>query len=698
MTNQNLLIEIGCEELPAKLQPVLAESFKNQFDELLSAHNIPRQGPIRWYVSPRHLALFVEGLQTAQAAKTVELWGPPAAVAVDASGQPSKAGLAFAEKCGLPFERLEQRFDGKIVKLFGVKEEPSKPTAQLLPELIAKALAGLPIPKPMRWGASAAQFIRPVHWAVVLFGEQVIDCELLGLRAGRITRGHRFHAPQAIELAQADDYLAALEQARVIVEFERRRELIRAAVQAEGPKHGGVAVIDESLLEEVTGLVEWPVALTGRFDEQFLAVPSEALVATMKDNQKYFHVVNAQGKLLPYFITIANIESTEPASVISGNEKVVRPRLTDAKFFFETDCKQRLDARWGQLEKVVFQTQLGSTAEKCTRVGELAAFIAQQIGVDAELTRRAAKLSKCDLMSLMVGEFPELQGIMGMHYARHDGEGEEIALSLNEQYLPRFAGDSLPSGKIGMALALADKMDTLVGIFGINQAPTGDKDPFALRRAAIGLLRIIVEKQLPLDLLTLIEQAQSHYRNPELMAHPPKFIDAQTLSSQVLDFLLNRFRAAYADAGIATDVFQAVLARRPTAPVDFDARIKAVAYFRALPEAEALAAANKRVANILAKAEGDYSGAVNQTLLGDPAEQTLAEAVSAMEAELAPVFAEHRYQDALARLASLRAPVDNFFDKVMVMAEDEAVRSNRLTLLSRLRGLFLGVADISVLQ
>ena len=696
MDTRHLLLELGTEELPAKIQLKLVEALRDGIAKGLDDAGLPH-GDLAVFVTPRRLAVRVADLALAQSDRAVEKRGPALAAAYK-DGAPTPAATGFARSCGVEFDRLEKLETDKGAWLVYRSVEAGRPTAELIPDIVKKAVAALPIPKPMRWGAGKAEFIRPVHWAVLLLGGDVIATELLGVKTGRTTYGHRFHAPQAISLESPAEYERKLEAAKVLANFSRRRDDIHAQVIAEGPKFNGISVIDPELLDEVTGLVEWPVALTGRFEPEFLAVPAEALIATMKDNQKYFHIVDAHGKLLPHFITIANLESTRPQSVIDGNERVVRPRLTDAKFFFETDRKQRLSAHWPALEKVVFQTQLGTVAEKCTRVAELAAKVAHAIGCDPELARRAAKLSKCDLMTNMVGEFPELQGIMGMHYARHDGEGEDVALALNEQYLPRFAGDVLPSGKTGMALAIADKIDTLTGIFGINQAPTGDKDPFALRRAAIGLLRIIVEKQLPLDLVELIDWALAELKNPELMANPPKLIADAELKTQLVDFLLNRFRASYTDAGIPTDVIQAVLARRPTRPADFDARVKAVAYFRELPEAEALAAANKRVANILAKAEGEFSAPVNPSLLEAGAEQALADAVLAIDAELAPVFAAHDYQAALTRLASLRECVDRYFEDVMVNAEDAAVRANRLALLTRLRGLFLAVADISVLQ
>ena len=565
-----------------------------------------------------------------------------------------------------------------------------QPTRNLIATMTATALAALPIPKLMRWGASRTQFVRPVHTLCLLLGSELVSGEVLGLHSDRIIRGHRFMGEAQFEIEHADQYPALLEErGMVIADFERRKAFIKAGAEKAAEALGGIADIEESLLEEVTSLVEWPVILTASFEEKFLAVPAEALVYTMKGDQKYFPVYDKAGKLMPNFIFVSNIDSKDPSQIISGNERVVRPRLSDAEFFFKTDKKQPLAARLESLETVLFQQQLGTLKDKSVRIAELAAFIAPRIGADVEHATRAGLLSKCDLMTNMVMEFTDTQGVMGMHYARHDGEAEDVAVALNEQYMPRFSGDALPTGLVASAVAIADKLDSLVGIFGIGQAPKGDKDPFALRRAAIGALRIIVEKKLELDLADLVAKATELYGS--------KLTNAK-VTDEVIDFMLARFRAAYQEEGIDVDVVQAVLARRPTRPADFDKRVKAVSHFRTLEAAEALAAANKRVSNILAKFDGTLNAAVNTALLQDAAEQALASKVAELELQLAPLFAAGDYQQALTALSSLREVVDTFFEQVMVMADDEALRLNRLTLLSRLRNLFLEVADISVLQ
>jgi glycyl-tRNA synthetase beta chain len=551
--------------------------------------------------------------------------------------------------------------------------------------VITTALAKLPIAKPMRWGNSTAEFIRPVHTVTLLLGDDVVPATILGKEAGRVSYGHRFHAPALVEIKNADAYLSSLEQSYVIADFAKRKAIIAENVAAQAKALNGVALMDDALLEEVASLVEWPVVLVGSFEERFLQVPAEPLISTMKDNQKYFPLIDNNGKLLNKFIFVANIASKDPSQIISGNEKVVRPRLSDAQFFFVTDAKTKLVDRLPALSTVLFQQKLGTLLEKSERIAKVAAFIAGKIGADLQHAERAGLLSKTDLMTNMVGEFPEVQGVMGMHYARLDGEPEAVAVALNEQYKPRFAGDSLPSQLEACAVAIADKMDSLVGIFGIGQAPKGDKDPFALRRAAIGALRIMVEKQLPLDLIELIEFSKTTFGDK---------LTQQSVSDEVLDFMLGRFRAWYEGEGFGVDVIQAVLARRPTNPADFDRRVKAVAEFRKLDAALALAAANKRVANILAKVTEAIPESINSALLSEDAEQALYKAIVAEQAYQATVSS---YAEGLSHLAAMRDVVDQFFDKVMVNADDAAVRLNRQALLQQLRELFLRVADISVL-
>ena len=540
----------------------------------------------------------------------------------------------------------------------------------------------------MRWADRKTEFVRPTQWLVMLLGEQVVPCEILAQSAGNQSRGHRFHHPDNITISSPSAYADALRKAYVIADFAERRELISQRVAELAAEQQGTAIVPPDLLDEVTALVEWPVPLVCSFEERFLDVPQEALISTMQDNQKYFCLLDANGKLLPRFITVSNLESKDPRQIIEGNEKVVRPRLTDAEFFFKQDKKQPLESHNERLANVVFQAELGSVFDKATRVSNLAGFIAEHIGGDSTMAQRAGLLSKCDLSTEMVGEFPELQGIAGYYYAKHDGEAEDVALALNEQYMPRGAGAELPSTLTGAAVALADKIDTLVGIFGIGMLPTGSKDPYALRRAALGVLRILIEKQLELDLNAALQVAIQQYGER---------VKADGLIALVQDFIFDRLRARYEDEGIDVAVYQSVRAVSPVSPLDFDQRVQAVQAFRRLPEADTLAAANKRVSNILSKADGEVATAIDNALLQETAEQALASAVAAAEQHVAPLAADRQYQQALERLAGLREPVDAFFDQVLVNAEDPAVKANRYALLARLRGLFLGVADISLL-
>ncbi len=688
MSTENLLVEIGTEELPPKALRNLAESFAENTRQELEALELSHEG-VGWYASPRRLGIQVKALQTQQADKVVEKRGPAIQAAFDADGNATKAALGWARGCGIDINDAERLETDKGTWLLHKAKVEGQQTLALLSDVINKALAKLPIPKPMRWGANKTQFIRPVHTVAALLGSQQVEGEVLGKAISNELQGHRFHHPERVRVEHADDSHAVLKGAYVIADYEARKALIRGQIEAEAEKLGAQVAMDEDLLEEVTSLVEWPVTLVASFEEAFLQVPDEALIYTMKDDQKYFPLLDKQGNLINKFLFVSNIESKDPSVVISGNEKVVRPRLADAQFFFETDKKKTLESRLESLDSVLFQKQLGTLKDKSERISALAGFIAEQLGADKALAERAGLLSKTDLMTEMVMEFTDVQGVMGMHYARIDGEAEEVALAQNEQYMPRFAGDNLPSNPISFAVALADKFDTLVGIFGIGQTPKGDKDPFALRRAAIGALRIMVEKELPLDIQDIVAKAMTLFGDK---------LSNANVADEVVEFMLGRFRAWYQDEGISVDVIQAVLARRPTSPVDFDRRVKAVSHFRTLAEAEALAAANKRVNNILAKNNVASEAAVESSLLQEEAEQTLAAQVAALTAELAPVYAEGDYQTALTRLASLREAVDNFFDNVMVMADDEAVKANRLALLGQLSKLFLNTADISVLQ
>ena len=688
MTTQNFLVEIGTEELPPKALKTLATSFADNVEAELNQAGLSFD-KIEWFAAPRRLAVKVLNLATQQPSKEIEKRGPAVSAAFDAEGKPTKAAEGWARGCGITVEQAERIATDKGEWLVHRAKIEGQPTKNLLNGIVANALAKLPIPKPMRWADKTVQFIRPVHTVTMLLGNELIEGEILGVASARTIRGHRFLGEKEFEIQHADQYPQLLrEKGSVVADFNERKAEILAKSQAKATALSGVADIEESLLEEVTSLVEYPNVLTAKFEERFLAVPAEALVYTMKGDQKYFPIYDKDGKLLPHFIFVSNINPEDPTAIIEGNEKVVRPRLTDAEFFFKTDLKQKLVDRLPRLETVLFQQQLGTLKDKTDRIEQLAGEIAKQIGADEAKAKRAGLLSKCDLMTNMVFEFTDTQGVMGMHYARHDGEDEEVAVALNEQYMPRFAGDELPKSLVASAVALADKFDTLTGIFGIGQAPKGSADPFALRRAALGALRIIVEKNLPLDLEDLVKKSAALFGDK---------LTNQNVVADVVDFMLGRFRAWYQDEGIAVDVIQAVLARRPTRPADFDARVRAVSHFRTLDSAEALAAANKRVSNILAKADAAI-GEINLTACVEPAEKALAEAVLALRTEVQPLIAQGDYTAVLDKLANLRAPVDSFFDNVMVNAEDPALRQNRLAILNTLQGLFLQVADISVLQ
>ena len=688
MTTQNFLVEIGTEELPPKALKTLATSFADNVEAELNQAGLTFD-KIEWFAAPRRLAVKVLNLATQQPSKEIEKRGPAVSAAFDAEGKPTKAAEGWARGCGITVDQAERIATDKGEWLVHRAKIEGQPTKNLLNGIVANALAKLPIPKPMRWADKTVQFIRPVHTVTMLLGDELIEGEILGVASARTIRGHRFLGEKEFEIQHADQYPQLLrEKGSVVADFNERKAEILAKSQAKATALGGVADIEESLLEEVTSLVEYPNVLAAKFEERFLAVPAEALVYTMKGDQKYFPIYDKEGKLLPHFIFVSNINPEDPTAIIEGNEKVVRPRLTDAEFFFKTDLKQKLVDRLPRLETVLFQQQLGTLKDKTDRIEQLAGEIAKQIGADEAKAKRAGLLSKCDLMTNMVFEFTDTQGVMGMHYARHDGEDEEVAVALNEQYMPRFAGDELPKSLVASAVALADKFDTLTGIFGIGQAPKGSADPFALRRAALGALRIIVEKNLPLDLEDLVKKSAALFGDK---------LTNSNVVADVVDFMLGRFRAWYQDEGIAVDVIQAVLARRPTRPADFDARVRAVSHFRTLDSAEALAAANKRVSNILAKADATI-GEINLTACVEPAEKALAEAVLALRTEVQPLIAKGDYTAVLDKLANLRAPVDSFFDNVMVNAEDPALRQNRLAILNTLQGLFLQVADISLLQ
>lgn len=684
----DFLLELGTEELPPKALKTLIAALEENIAAGLQAQELTYSA-IKSFAAPRRLAIIVEQLIEATPQKELVVWGPPKTVAFDGVGKPTKAAIAFAEKNNIAVDALTTESDGKVEKLVARVTTEGKETCSLLGDIVETAFAKLPIAKRMRWGAKRTEFVRPAHWLVMLYGYDIVDATVLGLRANRCTRGHRFHYNQELQLESAEEYLHKLKTiGYVLVDMNERRELIKQQVEAEAKKVGGVAVIDADLLDEVTALVEWPVALTGNFEKRFLDVPAEALIASMKEHQKYFHVVDNKGKLLPHFITVANIESKNPALVIDGNERVIRPRLSDAAFFFETDKKVTLESLRERLKTIVFQAQLGTIYEKTERVAALAVYIAGQLKADKQLAERAGQLCKSDLVTNMVGEFDNMQGIAGYYYALNDGENAEVAAAMNEQYLPRFAGDELPATTTGAIIALADRLDTISGIFGIGQQPTGSKDPFALRRASISVLRILVEKKLNLDLRDLLNFAKTQHK---------ALTAGDELVDTVLGYMLDRFRAFYEDAQIPAEVFQAVNAKQISVPLDIDLRVKAVFEFSKLPQALALAAANKRVSNILSKQTGEIDAALNSDLLAEEAEKNLAKAIIAKASVVAPLYVGHQYTEALASLADLQQPVDNFFDNVMVMCDNPALQQNRLALLQQLRGLFLEVADISYL-
>lgn len=686
---KTFLVEIGTEELPPKSLRTLAESFAANFIEQLDNANLAH-GEVLWYASPRRLALKVLNLTDTQPDSQVFKRGPAISAAFDSEGKPTKAAEGWARGCGISVDQAERVKTDKGEWLAYTLHQPGQPVVNLLCDMVKMALSKLPIPKPMRWATKQVEFIRPSHTVTMLYGEELVPGSILDIQSNRIIRGHRFMGEAEFAIDNADQYPQILEQrGKVIADYNQRKAIIKQQVEQAANQLNGQADLTESLLEEVTSLVEWPVVLTAKFEEKFLAVPAEALVYTMKGDQKYFPVYDKCNQLLPNFIFVANIESKDPQVIISGNEKVVRPRLADAEFFYHTDLKQTLQQRLPLLDNVLFQQQLGTIKDKALRLEALAGFIAHQINTDVKHAERAGKLAKCDLITNTVFEFPETQGVIGRYLAIKDGENVEVANAIEEQYKPRFAGDTLPSSLVACAVSIAEKMDTLAGIFGIGQHPKGDKDPFALRRAAIGVLRIIVEKALPLDLIDLTQHAASLYGDK---LTNPNVVD------DIVNFMQGRFRAWYQEQGFAIDIIQSVLARNPTRPADFDARVKAVSHFRTLPAALSLAEANKRVSNILSKAEVIIPEHVNVALLEAGAEGELAKQVAILTDKLAPYFNEGRYQDALAELATLKEPVDNFFASVMVMTDNEQIKLNRLALLSKLQSLFLRVADISLLQ
>lgn len=685
MSTRDFLVELGTEELPPTQLKTLSDAFADGIRSGLVEAGLSEGIETQPFASPRRLAVIVRHLADRQRDSDEVLWGPPANIAFDTEGKPTKAALGFAKKAGADVSDLSEE-NGKL-KI--ARRIEGKATTELLHGIVQTSLDKLPIAKRMRWGGSRTEFVRPVQWLVMLFGNDIVEGELLSLKAGKTSRGHRFHANHDISIENAASYQQTMRDAFVLVDYQERKERIRQQVEDKGKEIGGTAIIDEDLLDEVTGLNEWPSALAGHFDEDFLRVPSEALVSSMKEHQKYFHVEDANGKLLPNFITLTNIESKDPAQVIAGNEKVIRPRLADAAFFWDNDRKQTLESRYQKLDTIVWVNQLGTLKDKTDRVITLADHIASAINADNARIKRAAKLCKTDLLTDMVYEFTDLQGIAGSYYAQHDGEHADVCAAMQEQYQPAYAGDQLPTTPAGLCVALADRVDSLVGLFGLGQIPTGSKDPFALRRASLGVLRILVEKNINIDLKQLIDWA--------LAANWQTTPKADTKDT-LIEYMLDRFSAWYQEEQIPAGVFQSVRALGITNALDINRRVQAVHNFSSMEEAEALAAANKRVANILAKNNAKAVTAdINDNLLTEDAEKRLATQISEKHARIQPMLANARYTEALASLAELRDTVDGFFDNVMVMAENEATRKNRLALLKKLQGLFIAIADISVL-
>jgi len=707
----DFLFEIGTEELPPRallhLQQALVSGLAAGLDKAQLAH-----GDLTGYSSPRRLAVWVKRLATRQSEQHLRRKGPPLAAAFDATGAPTRAALAFAQSCGTKVEALERQQEGKGTFLFFVGSRPGERALELLPGLVQAALDDLPIPRRMHWGAGSALFVRPVHWILMLYGQDVVPAMILDTPAGHSTYGHRFHAPKALRITSAAAYERTLrERGRVLADFAARRERIRSEVKSVAAILNGRALIGAELLDEVTALVEWPVALAGSFEQRFLSLPREVLISTLEDHQRYFPVEDAGGRLLPAFITVSNIESRDPAKVREGNERVVRPRLADAAFFWEQDRRHTLASRIPALDAVTFQAKLGSLGDKTRRTVALAVDVAVAANAQTEEARRAAELAKCDLLTAMVGEFPDLQGVMGAYYAQADGEAAEVAQAIREHYLPRASGDELPATRAGIAVAIADKLDTLAGIFAIGERPTGNKDPFGLRRAALGVQRILIEKSLELDLKRLIDLAVvgvradiDRLRAKAGAATPPKaHVGADVVAAWMYDFLMERLRAYYLEraasapgrVAVTPEMFDAVLAARPASPLDFDARLKALSAFLDLPEAASLTAANKRIANILRKAPAGAAAGISIEHLREPAEVRLYDAMRALKDQVGSATAERQYTAALGRLAQLRPAVDAFFDQVMVMDENPQLRANRLSLLAQLQGLFGGVADLS---
>lgn len=687
----DFLVEIGTEELPPKALRGLMDAFAAELGKAFNDVQI-EHGDISAYASPRRLAVFISDLALKQSDDNVEMKGPPVSVAYDDEGNLTTAGQAFADKCEVGAEELETVDTDKGKRLICRKDVAGVKTRTLVPALVEAALFNLPIPRRMRWGRGEAEFLRPVHWVVLLHGKDVIDATFMGASAGRTTSGHRFLAPDEVSIDTPAKYLAALKKAYVLADFDERRKTIVEGVEKAAKDAGGSPLVNDALYDEVTALTEWPVPLTGSFDESFLSLPQEVIVATLTSHQRYFPIVDSKGALLPRFITMANLVSKDPDRVRDGNERVIRPRLADAAFFWETDKRLHLGGRCEALADVVYQRGLGSIRDKTVRVAALAVAAGSHIGADAKVVKRAAALAKCDLLTGMVGEFPDLQGLMGKYYAVADGEPEAVAEAIGEQYLPRFAGDDLPTSAAGQALSIADKLDTLAGVFALGKKPSGNRDPFGLRRSALGVVRIMIEQGLDLNLKELVAAAVAQ--------QPVRDKDDAELQQGLYDFITERMRAYYLDRqnGLTPEMFASVMARQPDSLLDFDERLKAVAAFVKLEPASSLAAANKRIGNILKKAGIDGGDPVDKSLIKEPAETALFESVVKAQKAVAPLLDDRDYTNVLTTLADLRDPVDGFFDDVMVMTDDEALRNNRLALLAELRAMFLNVADVSRLS
>lgn len=698
MSTNDFLFELGTEELPPKALKTLIKSLAASVFSQLEEANLPfDKDNSQLFASPRRLALRIVNLAEQSPVQTVEVWGPPVKVAFDTDNKPTKAAEAFAKKNQLDITTLKScvKNDGKADKLFCSVQSGGDDVATLLPAIIEKALKELPIPKRMRWGARKVEFVRPVHWVVMLFGTRVIDCEIFECKSGNTTYGHRFHANHSLPITAPSEYQSLLKEHYVVACFAQRRNIIRQQIEGTAQQLKANSVIDDDLLDEVTALVEWPVALAGDFDKRFLNVPAEALISSMSEHQKYFHIVDDSGNLLPHFITIANIKSEDPAQIIDGNERVIRPRLADAAFFFEQDQKATLASRREKLKDVVFQTKLGSIYDKTERVANLAAHIAELVNADKEHAHRAGQLCKADLVSDIVLEFDKMQGVAGRYYALNDGEPAIVAEAIKEHYQPKYAGDAIPVSLEGCCVALADRIDTIVGIFGIGQKPTGSKDPFALRRATIGSMSIILGKEFDLDLIALLKFSQQQ------LTQQQENLNNDDLAQAVFDYMIERFRAMYQEQNMPLSFFNAVHAKGLSNPYDIDMRVAAVNAFSLLPEAEGLAAANKRVSNILAKTNLAIDSLAKQdidlVLLQEDAEKSLAQLISHMNSILEPHLHSRDYTEALCALAELKGPIDLFFDQVMVNVDDAKLKNNRLILLSKLRELFLNIADISYL-